>query len=155
MMISGDLLKQKGLLVQQVNCRGAMGRGLALAVRQKWPQVYHAYRRAYDRGEWTLGKVQVIRVEAQVWVANLAGQDGWGTGRQQTDYEAYRAAWPKVYWWARNRQIDVYAPHCFGCGLAGGDWQIVQPLVEHLCPSVTWVRNPKGAWEQAENYRGF
>jgi O-acetyl-ADP-ribose deacetylase (regulator of RNase III) len=36
-----DLLGvQRGVIVQQVNCRGAMGRGLALSIRQKWPNVY-------------------------------------------------------------------------------------------------------------------
>lgn len=152
MIVHGDLLKYKGLLVQQVNCRGVMGRGLAKAIREKWPQVYLAYKKAYDQGKWQLGMVQVVDVEAGVWVANLAGQLNWGTQKQQTNYMAYRTAWSKVYWWARKRQIDVYAPWFFGCGLAGGDWKIVQPMIEKLCPSVTWVINQKGQWEQAENF---
>ena len=147
-MLECDLLGiEVGILVQQVNCMGAMGRGLALAIRKKWPSVYWAYRAHLPR----LGQVQLIRVGRRLWVCNLAGQQNWGVHRVQTDLGAYRVAWPKVAEWALSRDVSVYAPWRFGCGLAGGDWAVVRPLIEQLCP-VIWVYG--GAWMDAENFRG-
>lgn len=151
-----DLLSiDHGILVQQVNCRGAMGRGLALAIRQKWPQVYLKYREAYRQRQWQLGRIQLVRITDQLYVCNLAGQDHWGTDRQQTDYLALRVGFRRLHKWAFEHYLPVYAPWLFGCGLAGGDWSVVQPMIEAACPGITWVRNDRGIWKNAENYRGI
>ena len=140
MIISCDLLSVgAGAIVHQCNCRGVMGRGLALAIRNRWPIVYQHYRSAYDRGLLRLGTIQPVQVSPSLWVINLMGQDGWGTDRTRTDLDALRTAWPKVSIWAAERGLTVYAPWMIGCGLAGGDWAVVQPLVEGLC-DVAWCR---------------
>lgn len=147
---------KRGILVQQVNCRGAMGRGLALAIRRKWPLVYSEYRRAFARGDLILGTIQLVKVGDELYVCNLAGQDKWGTDSPKTDLNAYKLAWPMVRDEASRLGLPVYAPWMFGCGLAGGTWSVVQPLVEQLCPEVVWVRRATGqTWEKYENYRGF
>ena len=39
--IKGDILNvTEGIIVQQVNCFGVMGAGLAKQIRDKWPSVY-------------------------------------------------------------------------------------------------------------------
>jgi O-acetyl-ADP-ribose deacetylase (regulator of RNase III) len=147
---------QRGVIVQQVNCRGAMGRGLALAIRQKWPNVYSEYRKMFSAGELKLGSVQFVKVAPELYVCNLAGQDRWGTNSPKTDLGAYSLAWPIVSLEAEKVGLPVYAPWMFGCGLAGGDWSVVQPMIEALCPEVIWARRETGhTWEKSENYRGF
>lgn len=147
-----------GVIVQQVNCRGAMGRGLAYAIRQKWPQVYLAYRRAYQAGQWRLGNIQIVQVptteDHRLYVCNLAGQDAWGTDKQQTDTLALRVAFRKLHHWAFEHYLPVYAPWLFGCGLAGGDWEEVRPMIEECCPGLVWVRRDQGEWERRESFRG-
>lgn len=152
-----DLLGiQRGILVQQVNCRGAMGRGLALAIRQKWPVVYSEYRKRFFAGELKLGSIQFVKVAPELYVCNLAGQLDWGTDSPKTDMGAYSLAWPIVSLEAGKLGLPVYAPWMFGCGLAGGDWSVVMPMIEALCPEVIWVRRETGhTWEKSENYRGF
>jgi O-acetyl-ADP-ribose deacetylase (regulator of RNase III) len=155
-VLNMDLLDiQRGVLVHQVNCRGAMGRGLALAIRQKWPVVYSEYRKTFARGELKLGTIQLVQVEPDLYVCNLAGQDRWGTDSPKTDLGAYSLAWPIVSLEAARLKLPIYAPWMFGCGLAGGDWKIVQPFVEALCPEVNWVHKPEQNWVKSENYRGF
>jgi O-acetyl-ADP-ribose deacetylase (regulator of RNase III) len=156
-IVNTDLLDfKRGILVQQVNCRGAMGRGLALAIRQKWPVVYSDYRKQFSAGELKLGTVRFVKVAPELYVCNLAGQDRWGTDSPKTDLGAYSLAWPIVSLEAVKLSLPVYAPWMFGCGLAGGDWSVVQPMIEALCPEVIWVRRDTGrTWEWAENYRGF
>lgn len=150
MIICQDLLSvPKGIIVHQVNCKGVMGRGLALAIRRKWPVVYDEYMRAYRQGKWSLGKIQLVEVGPELYVCNLAGQDGWGTRKQQTNYDALEEAFFKVRMFHR----PTYAPWNFGCGLAGGDWSIVQPLVEKVFPDIVWVRQICD-WQRQEDYRG-
>ncbi len=134
----------RGIIVQQVNCRGAMGRGLALAIRQKWPQVYSEYRRMYVCGKLRLGSTQFVKVALDLYICNLAGQDRWGTDSPKTDLDAYRFAWPMVCLEANRLDLPVYVPWMFGCGLAGGDWSVVKLLIEALCPGVIWVRRETG-----------
>jgi O-acetyl-ADP-ribose deacetylase (regulator of RNase III) len=146
---------QRGVLVHQVNCRGAMGRGLALAIRQKWPVVYSEYRKKLARGELKLGTIQLVQVEPDLYVCNLAGQDRWGTDSPKTDLGAYSFTWPIVSLEAAKLRLPIYAPWMIGCGLGGGDWSIIQPFVEALCPEVNWVREPEQSWVKSENYRGY
>jgi O-acetyl-ADP-ribose deacetylase (regulator of RNase III) len=153
---TGLLDTRRGVIVQQVNCRGAMGRGLALSIRQKWPNVYSEYRKLFISGKLILGEIQMVQVGPELYVCNLAGQDRWGTDSPKTDLGAYSLAWPIVSLEAGNLGLPVYAPWMFGCGLAGGDWSVVQPMIEALCPEVIWARRETGrTWEKSENYRGF
>ncbi len=156
-IVNQDLLGiQRGVIVQQVNCRGAMGRGLALEIRRKWPQVYSEYRRMFASGKLRLGSVQFVKVGPELHVCNLSGQDRWGTESPKTDLVAYSLAWPIVSLEAEKLNLPVYAPWMFGCGLAGGDWSVVQPMIEALCPEVVWARRDTWhTWEKFENYRGF
>ena len=42
--IKGNILNAtEGIIVQQVNCMGVMGAGLAKQIRDKWPSVYNRY----------------------------------------------------------------------------------------------------------------
>ena len=44
-IIEGDItLESSGLIIQGVNCQGAMGSGIALAIKNRWPEVYDAYK---------------------------------------------------------------------------------------------------------------
>jgi O-acetyl-ADP-ribose deacetylase (regulator of RNase III) len=58
---SGDLLNcdQAVALVNPVNCVGVMGKGLALAVRKRWPENFRAYRSACAAGKVRIGAPHV------------------------------------------------------------------------------------------------
>jgi hypothetical protein len=130
-----DILSVKsGLIVHQVNCQGVFGAGLALQIRYKYPEVFRAYRQF----NWYPGMVQFVQAAPDLVICNLAGQ--LGTGGNATLIEAHEKAWPKVTEWVLDNCSGdyIYAPWKIGCGLGGGDWSIIQPLVESLCP-VTWV----------------
>jgi hypothetical protein len=110
----------------------------------------------FSSGKLILGEIQIVQVGPELYVCNLAGQDRWGTDSPKTDLDAYSLAWPIVSLEAGKLGLPVYAPWMFGCGLAGGDWSVVQPMIEALCPKVIWARRETGrTWENFENYRGF
>jgi hypothetical protein len=127
----------KGIIVQQVNLRGVMGTGVALAIRNKWPKVYKLYMAAIDSGRFRLGKIQMIQVDPDLWICNLAGQERYGYGECFTDYDAYKTALPKLRAWAQEHGLTVYIPDHIGCVNGGGDWAILEPIIrEHLPEAV-------------------
>ncbi len=125
-----------GIIVHQVNCKGVMGAGLAKAIRAKWPVVYESYRKHYTK--LRPGMVQFVKVSSPgnplLIVCNLAGQDGYGTKVRQTDYDAIAQALPKLQTKATELSLPIYFPFNMGCGLAGGDWAVVEALIQEHCP---------------------
>lgn len=131
-----DILTVKsGVIAHQVNLRGVMGAGLALQIKNKWPQIYQSYVRRINDGNFHLGMIQVLPVSDNLWVCNMAGQDNFGVDRCQSDYGAFRMALGKLKVWADSKNLQVYLPYKIGCGLAGGDWSIVSQIIHDELPS--------------------
>ena len=130
-LLKGNLLDvSRGVLCHQVNCRGRMGKGLALAIKEKWPRVHHEYQRKHQTTGWRLGDAQMVQVGEGLWVANLAGQDGYGAdGRLYTDYAALSRALGVAAAFAQKHALPLHVPYGIGCGLAGGDWRRVGALL--------------------------
>ena len=64
---------ETGVIVHGVNCQGAMGSGVALAILKKWPTVYSEYKK-FPTGSQSLGKIQPIEIEPkQLYVINCFG----------------------------------------------------------------------------------
>ena len=119
------------VIAHQTNCKGVMGAGVALAIRNRYPEVIAPYQAACMR-ENMLGKCQLIETEDEHYIANLFGQDGFGQGRQ-TDYEALTAALKSLVDKMENRCLSaVSMPYNLGCGLAGGDWAVVSEILKDV-----------------------
>ena len=152
--VSGDILtpdnseKNQGIVVcHQVNCKGVMGAGLAKQVRVKFPGVYRVYKEKCDAfGSENLGSVQFCSClcDAGYIIANVFGQDRYGRDKQYTDYNALRKAFRYIAQAFPNDAIRI--PYLMGCGLAGGDWNIVlqiinEELVDKGCCVEIWKFN--------------
>lgn len=134
-IISGDILtnlpsNKEVYICQQVNCRGVMGAGLALKIRRKWPVVYQQYMEIPAWKEF-LGSYQKVRVEPNIHVVNLFGQNNYGLGERQTNYAAFATA---LFTFMRDcskiaPEATIRIPSSIGCGLAGGDWDTVFSLI--------------------------
>jgi len=112
---------------------GGWGKGFVPALSRRWPEPEAAYR-AWHRGragnDFGLGAAQFVQVEPYVWVANLVGQRGIRTGSKGVPvrYEAIDAALALLADRAVELGASVHMPR-IGCGLAGGSWSRVEPLV--------------------------
>ncbi|WOX14033.1 macro domain-containing protein [Streptomyces sp. N50] len=112
---------------------GGWGKGFVLAVSRRWPEPEKAYRSWHrDRAanDFGLGAVQLVQVERQVWVANMIGQRGIRTGSKGVPvrYEAIGTALGVLAERAAELGASVHMPR-IGCGLAGGKWSRVEPLI--------------------------
>lgn len=137
--ITGNLLDQKGILCHQVNLRGIMGAGLALQIRMKWPKAHEDYVR-YCRKCPMVSDVVFSKIGDGVIVAHLFGQSDISTGECATRYEAYPEMLKEVRKAAEGLEEEIYIPYGIGCGLGGGDWNIVLSILEKHCPNATIVK---------------
>ncbi|MFF4271964.1 macro domain-containing protein [Streptomyces sp. NPDC001536] len=112
---------------------GGWGKGFVLALSRRWPEPekeFRAWHRERAGNDFALGAVQFVRVEPYVWVANMVGQRGTRTGSKGVPvrYEAIDAALEKLAAKATELGASVHMPR-IGCGLAGGKWSRVEPLI--------------------------
>lgn len=123
------------IIAHVCNDIGGWGKGFVLALSRRWPEPEAAYR-AWHRGraanDFGLGAVQLVRAERYVWVANMVGQRGVRTGSKGAPvrYEAIDTALNRLAGPALELGASVHMPR-IGCGLAGGTWPRVEPLVEN------------------------
>lgn len=130
----GDLLTVgPGVICHQTNCQKVAGAGLALQIRQQWPHWYQHFIATEPK----LGLVTFFEVEPGLFVANLYAQDGYGRGERHTDYNAFRQCLRRVAEFAPD--LEIYLPVGIGCGLAGGDWSIVQAIIAQELPQATLI----------------
>ncbi|MDH2392847.1 macro domain-containing protein [Streptomyces sp. HNM0663] len=122
------------IIAHVCNDAGRWGRGFVLALSRRWPEPEAAFRRWHreraDSG-FGLGAVQLVQVAPYTWVANMVGQHGIRIGRTGPDpvrYEAIDAALAALGDKALELGASVHMPR-IGCGLAGGTWERVEPLI--------------------------
>ncbi|MFC4912530.1 macro domain-containing protein [Actinomadura gamaensis] len=119
------------------NDLGGWGKGFVLAVSRRWDEperAYRAWHRDRARNGFGLGAVQFVQVEPYIWVANMVGQRGIRRGSKGVPirYDALSACLDRLGARAVELGASVHMPR-IGCGLAGGRWSEVEPLIErHL-----------------------
>ncbi|MEU9972078.1 macro domain-containing protein [Streptomyces sp. NPDC051014] len=135
--IRGDATAPSGKGVKVIahvcNDRGGWGKGFVLALSRRWPEpekAYRAWHRDRADNDFALGAVQLVQVGRHLWVANMIGQHGTRTGSKGVPvrYEAIDTALATLAERATELGASVHMPR-IGCGLAGGKWSRVEPLV--------------------------
>ncbi len=111
------------------NAQGVMGSGVALAIRQKFPSAYMAYRGRYAGLGLPLGKIVAFRTEGKhIW--NGITQFHYGAFKRQVNYEAIFTVLEEANRFAVQGQIGAVAMPRIGAGLGGGKWRIIEAMIE-------------------------
>ncbi|WAL75886.1 macro domain-containing protein [Kitasatospora sp. YST-16] len=136
--VRGDATAPQGkgvrIIAHVCNDLGGWGKGFVLALSRRWPEPEAAFRRWHREragNDFGLGALQLVQVSPYLWVANLVGQRGTRTARSTgvpVRYEAIDAALAKLAPEAERLGASVHMPR-IGCGLAGGRWERVEPLI--------------------------
>lgn len=136
--VEGDATRPQAdgpaIIAHICNDAGGWGLGFVLAVSRRWPEPERAYRWWYQGragNDFRLGAVQVVPVAPNLWVANMVGQHG--TRRTEAGPPIrYDAVFECLAWLAAKataKGASVHMPR-IGCGLAGGTWDRIEPLIE-------------------------
>lgn len=134
----GDATKPEGagvkIIAHVCNDIGAWGRGFVLALSKLSPEPERAFREWYrerERNDFALGAVQFVSVSPDIQIANMIGQHGIRAlqGVPPIRYMAVETALKTVGEKAQTENASVHLPR-IGCGLAGGKWSEIEPLIE-------------------------
>ncbi len=136
--VIGDATAPEGdgakIITHVCNDIGGWGAGFVVALSKRWKQPEREFRAWHRGGEsagFRLGAAQLVEVGPGLFVANIIGQRDIKRGRvgpAPVRYEAIREGLAKVRAFALERGASVHMPR-IGCGLAGGDWTVVEAIV--------------------------
>lgn len=133
---NGNLLDaQTDVIAHQVNCQGVMGSGVAKQIREKWANVYTAYKAEYDLftdlNKPLLGNCQLVKVNDHQHVANLFGQNKYGyDGKRYTSYDGiYDALVSLAFQMENNNMNSVAFPYHMSSDRGGADWIIISTMI--------------------------
>lgn len=135
--VKGDATAPQGggipfFIVHIVNDMNRWGSGFVVAVSRKWPFAKKEYHRQCPTAK--LGDIQVVNCEPGIFVVNLWGQHMTvdTIPRKQAPpirYSAVSKGLVKLTKVVKDSGGSVHMPR-IGCGLAGGSWDKMAPIVE-------------------------
>ena len=147
-IVNGDLLKaQEKLICHQVNCQSVMGSGVALQIKRKYPHIFDKYveyiKACKEQNQSPLGTVLYAPIDiSDGWdgqiICNMFAQDRYGNdGKRHTSYEALKSCLDGISKMAygieqESGTCDIALPFMVGCGLGGGDWNVVYKLIDQM-----------------------
>lgn len=124
--------KKNKIIVHVCNDLGKWGKGFVLSISYRWPQVRDAYIQwcNNDNSKSLLGEIQIVRVEDDIWIANMVAQQGIRSrsNKQPLSYKALEQCLEKVALYANELNAEIHMPK-IGCGLAGGKWPIIEKII--------------------------
>ena len=124
----------KGVICHQVNCRGVMGAGVAAQFKKKFPMSYRVYKDwcSKYRDGILLGKCCICS-DSGYTTCSMFAQTDYGRARPQTNYDAFRNCCTFIKDYLSQSldptAIPINMPYNIGCGLAGGDWDIIYQII--------------------------
>ena len=102
-------------LAHGCNCAGAMGRGIALELRTRWPDMYEEYRRRCKLGTFF----------------NLATQRSW---RTKASPQAIAESTAKMVEYSNRHGIRAIGMPRIAAGLGGMAWRQVRTILDEVIP---------------------
>ena len=139
----GNLLTSREIEVcaHQSNCQNTFGSGIARTIREMYPAAYEADCNAAITKANTLGRFSVGYIPAENnsssirRIYNLYGQNLYGKGTRQTNYDALYSALEGMAHDLTENDMDlpvpsVGFPYQMGSFRGGGSFDIVSRLIE-------------------------
>lgn len=126
--------KSEPMIITHIcNDVGGWGAGFVLALSKMSPLPERQYRNwAASEEGLRLGSVGFVDIEDGLVVANLVGQRGhrWQDGVPPVRYPAIHFGLVTIAGYAKATGSSVHMPR-IGCGLAGGEWDKIEPMLEN------------------------
>lgn len=116
--------------VNTVNCVGVMGAGVALAFKNKYPEMFKEYVRQCKGNEIAPGKPSVWKqgdmFSKGIEIINFPTKDHW---RNPSEYEYIENGLMWLSHYLKNKEGLTITLPALGCGHGGLDWKNVKRLI--------------------------
>jgi len=114
-------------IVNTVNCKGVMGKGLALKFKERYPEMYKEYKSLAKQGKITIGKLMLFKTKDGRIIINFPTKYHW-RHKSKTEYiEKGLRYFVDNY---KDWKIRSVAFPQLGCGEGGLKWEEVKPIME-------------------------
>jgi O-acetyl-ADP-ribose deacetylase (regulator of RNase III) len=135
-------------IVNPINCVGTMGAGLALAFKQRYPQMFRFYKEACDNKEIRVGEMWAWRdsrletilladgrtiIEPE-WIINFPTKDKW---QNPSKLDWISDGLDDLKRHVTIKRIESLAIPALGCGKGGLPFDIVQSLIVERLEELT------------------
>lgn len=131
-IIKGDLLKlaDTGLfdvIVHGCNCWNTMGAGIALQIKRKYPAAWEVDQNTVKGDKNKLGTYTSAQI-GNLMIINAYTQYVPGYNDLQENYAAINTVMRRIAVDFQGKKIGL---PLIGAGLAGGDWNIIQGIIQN------------------------
>ena len=122
----GDIFKSKAqTIVNPVNCEGYMGKGLALAFKERYPDMFPVYQEECRTGKLHIGK-PTLYSNSTPWILNFPTKNYW---RDPSKLEYIEEGLQFVVANYKQLRIASIAFPKLGAGLGTLTWDEVGPVM--------------------------
>lgn len=116
------------LIIQGCNCYCTMGKGIALEIKETWPEAYEADLLTTRKDKSKLGTCSYAQI-GSLTIANAYTQyKYYNKGKALAEYWAIESCMKEIKTKYGNKGLKIAYP-LIGAGLAKGDWGIIYPLI--------------------------
>ena len=124
--VKGDLFASSlPAVAHGCNCAGAMGKGIAVMFKKKFPRMFEEYKIRCKEGLFLPGDVFTWQ-EDGLTVFNLGTQKSW---RSKATIPAVKAAVEKMLTEAEKEGLDIIGLPRIGAGLGQLEWESVKDIL--------------------------
>jgi len=110
------------------NCAGAMGKGIAVQFKSKFPEMYNQYKKKCKEGDFALGDVFEYNYGSG-FVFNLGTQISWKTSAR---IDAIENSLDKMLLFCSKNNVKKIALPKIGAGLGNLKWIDVKLVLERI-----------------------
>lgn len=129
--VGGDFFDYDAdIMVNTVNCVGVMGAGVALAFKNRYPQMFHEYVNQCKAGKIRPGKPYVWlkrdMISKDIEIINFPTKDDW---RAPSEYSYIEDGLRWLSTHLNDKEKKVVTLPALGCGHGGLEWERVKDLI--------------------------
>lgn len=132
--VEGDLIKMASegefdVIIHGCNCHCQMGKGIALSIKNIYPEAYKADCSTEKGSQEKLGTYSSVKVRSnshEFVIVNAYTQFHWHGNGVKADYDAIKKVMKKIKLDFSGKRIGY---PLIGAGLAGGDWKMISDII--------------------------
>lgn len=138
--VKGDILNStSGIIVHGCNMQGKFGSGIALQIKEVYPEAYAVYKQCEVTKGLTLGEYSTVDVGdlRNLYIVNMITQQNYGKdGKKYVSYDAIHEGFTKLFTRLEEnsrQDLTVRFP-AIGAGLGGGDLEVILRIIDSCDP---------------------